>query len=155
MAGYAVSNMLGGTQQAMSSSYKTLVNLSAVTATLRRQRIVEFTVGADGTPADNAITIDVSRTTAVGTGSTVTPQPIDPADGAMGGVATVNHTAEPTVTANSRLAGWGENQRATLRWVAFPGKELIIPAVNANGLAFRARSPGYTGTMTCDVITDE
>lgn len=156
MAGYAASNLLAGTQQAISTSYKTLVNLSAATAALRRQRIVEFIFSVDGTPADNVATCDVSRSTAIGTGTTATPNPLDAADGVMGGVATVNHTVEPTIAVGTaRVEGWGFNQRATQRWVAFPGKELIVPAVNLNGLAFRLKSPGYTGTAVCDVITDE
>lgn len=155
MAGYAVSNLLAGTQQAMTTTYKTLATLTAATAALRRQRIVEFIFGTDGTPADNSMTCDVSRCSAIGTGTSATPVPIDAADGAMGGVATVNHTIEPTVTAASRHAGWAFNQRATMRWVAFPGKELIVPATNVNGFAFRLKSPAYTGTGVCDIITDE
>lgn len=157
MAGYAASNLLAGTQQAMTTSLKTLINLSAATAALRRQRIVEFIFGTDGTAADNAMVCSVDRSTAIGTGTSATPNPLDAADGAMGGVATVNHTVEPTIASlTARVEGWAFNQRATQRWVAFPGKELIIPATNANGLAFRLRSPqGYTGTGVCDVITDE
>lgn len=157
MAGYTASNLLGGTQQAMTTTYKTLLALSASNSVLlRRQRIVEFTFGTDGTAADNAMVCDVSRLTADGTATSITPNKEDPADGAMAGIATANHTVEPTVTAASRLYGWGFNQRATQRWAAFPGKELILPATNANGLAFRLKSPqGYTGTGVCDVITEE
>ncbi|MDP2410349.1 MAG: hypothetical protein Q8M26_08690 [Pseudolabrys sp.] len=148
MAGYAVSNLLAGTQQAMTTSFKTLVNLSVSNATLlARLAVYEFVVGTDGTAADNAMVADVSRTTAIGTGTSATPTKLDPADGTSLGVGTVNHTSEPTVTAASSLWGMGFNQRATMRWVAFPGQELIIPATDANGLALRLRSPqGYTGT---------
>ena len=58
----------------------------------------------------------------------------------------------PTVTANSRVAGWAANQRATNRWVAFPGQELVYPATNVAGFALRAKSPGYTGTAVADAI---
>lgn len=156
MAGYLASNLHAGSQQAISTAYKTLVNLSAATAALRRQRIIEFIIAADGTPADNSMTCDASRSTAIGTGTADTPTPIDAADGVMGGVSTVNHTVEPTIAAaTARLEGWAFNQRATMRWVAFPGKELIVPATNVNGIAFRLKSPAYTGTGVCDVITDE
>jgi hypothetical protein len=152
MAGYAASNLLGGTQQAIASTFKTLLNLSASNATLlRRGFVFEFVFGADGTPADNVMTFDVSRTTAVGTATAVTPNPLQSADGACVTVANANHTSEPTVTANSSLWGAGINQRATSRWVAFPGQELVIPATNLAGLAFRAKSPGYTGTATVQV----
>lgn len=152
MPGYAASNALGGTPQAMASAFKTLLNLSASNAVLlRRAFIFEFVFGTDGTPADNAMTFDVARTTAIGTGTTVTPNPLQEADGACATVGTANQTAEPTYTANKSLWDAGVNQRATSRWVAFPGQELVIPATNANGLGFRARSPGYTGTATAQV----
>lgn len=156
MAGYAASNLLGGTQQAMTTSYKTLLTTLSQTSGLRRHRIVEFIFGTDGTAADNAMVCDVSRVTAEGTATSITPNKIDPADGSPSFAANANHTAEPTVTSNSRVAGWGFNQRATQRWVAFPGKELVAPATNNSGFAFRLKSPqGYTGTGVADVIVDE
>lgn len=153
MSGYAVSNQLGGTQQAISTSYKTLLAVMASSSvSLQRGKIVEFLFGTDGTPADQAMNFDVSRITADGTATSVTPNKLDPADGAFLGAATANHTAEPTVTANSRVEGFGVNQRATSRWVAFPGQELVYPAIANNGFAFRAKSPGYTGTAVVDAI---
>lgn len=152
MAGFAASNLNATTpaQQAMTTTFKTLVNLSAG-ATPRRIFVHEFVFGTDGTPADNAMTWDVSRTTAIGTGTVGVVTALDSADAAFSGVSTINHTAEPTVTANSSLWGAGMNQRATHRWVAYPGQELVIPATNATGLSFRAKSPGYTGTAVVAV----
>lgn len=156
MAGYAASNLLGGTQQNLSSSFKTLLNLSAATSPLlRRAFIFEFVFGTDGTPADNVMSYDVSRTTAVGTATAVTPNPLQGADGAAATVANANHTSEPTVTANSSLWAAGINQRATHRWVAFPGQELVLPATNLAGIAFRAKSPGYTSTATAQAAFTE
>jgi hypothetical protein len=70
MAGFAASNLNATTptQQAMTTTFKTLINLSAG-ATPRRIKVHEFVFGTDGTPADNAMTWDVSRTTAIGTGT--------------------------------------------------------------------------------------
>lgn len=156
MAGYAASNLLGGTQQAISTSYKTLISLSASNSTaLRRIKIHEFVFGTDGTPADQAMTYDVSRITAAGTATAVTANPLDAADSAFLGAANANATVEPTVTANSSLWASGVNQRATIRWVAFPGQELVVPATNANGICFRAKSPGYTGTAVGQVEFQE
>lgn len=152
MAGYAASNLNATTpaQTSMTTTFKTLVNLSAG-ATPRRVRVHEFVFGTDGTPADNAMTWDVSVTSAIGTGVAGVVTPLDPADSAFSGVATINHTVEPTVTANSSRWTAGMNQRATHRWVAYPGQELVIPATNAAGLSFRAKSPGYTGTAIAQV----
>lgn len=153
MSGYDASNLHAGTQQAIGTSYKTLLAVMASSGTsLQRGKIVEFTFGTDGTPADQAMTFDVSRISADGTATSVTPTKLDPADGAFLGLVTANHTVEPTVTAASRVAGWAANQRATNRWVAFPGQELVFPATNLAGFAFRAKSPGYTGTAVVDAI---
>lgn len=156
MAGYSASNTLGGTQQAISSSYKTMLNLSASNGTLlRRASVSEITVGTDGTPADNVLTWDVSRTTAIGTGTSVTPTKLQSADGACVTVGTANHTSEPTVTSASSLWSAGINQRATVRWVSIPGQEIVIPATDANGICIRAKSPAYTGTATAAALFAE
>jgi len=145
MANYSVNNTLGGTQQNLSSSYKTIVSIVAG-ATARRGQIYDVIFGADGTPADNALVFDISRQTAAGTATTVTAVPINPADAAFSGTATANATVEPTVTATSSVLAMALNQRATQRWVAAPGGELVYPATNANGFALRAKSASYTST---------
>jgi pyridoxal biosynthesis lyase PdxS len=152
MAGYAASNLNATTpaQQALTTTFKTLINLSS-SATVRRIKVHEFVFGTDGTPADNAMTWDVSSTSAIGTGTSGVITKLDPADAAALSVSTINHTVEPTVTANSSLWSAGMNQRATHRWVAYPGQELVVPATSAAGLAFRAKSPGYTGTAVAQV----
>lgn len=154
MAGFAASNLNATTpaQQAMTTTFKTLINLSVSSAVaLRRLKIHEYVFGTDGTPADNAMTWDVSETTAIGTGTVGVVRLNDPADTSFLGVSTINHTVEPTVTANSSHWVAGMNQRATHRWVAYPGQELVIPAVALAGLSFRAKSPGYTGTATVQI----
>lgn len=155
MARYAASNELGGTRQATASTYKTALTITAATATLTRALLFDLTVGTNGTPADNAMEFDVSRVTAVGTGTTVTANPLDTTIRASGSVATANHTVEPTVTAASSLLQFGMNQRASYRWVAAPNSEMIIPAVNVAGLAVRFKSASYTGTVTAAGLFEE
>lgn len=149
MAGYGVNNLLAGTQQAQTTIYKTLVVVAGATTT--RAWVKEFVFGTDGTPADQAMDYDVSRTSANGTGTALTPNPLDLADAAYGGVCTGNNTVEPTVTAASSVWASGVNQRATIRWVAYPGMELVVPATASAGFCFRAKSPGYTGTAVGQV----
>ena len=149
MAAYALTNQNAGTPQAMSTSFKTLLNLSASNAVqLSRAEINEFIMGVDGTPADQAMSWNVSRTSAIGTGTSSTPVALDPADGATLMVGTVNHTGEPTVTGASGLLDIALNQRTTHRWLAQPGQELIVPSTNLAGICLRAKSPGYTGVVT-------
>jgi hypothetical protein len=152
MAKYAIT----GTQSTVSGAYKTALSVFASNATaLRRGKVYDVLIGTNGTPADNYLQWDISRMTVDGTGTAVTPNPLDPADAAALGAAKNNYTVEPTVTANSSLFNVGVNQRASYRWVAAPGSELLFPAINANGLVLRASSGGYTGSATGDVMYEE
>ena len=47
------------------------------------------------------------------------------------------------------------NQRASYRWVAAPGSELVYPALANNGFVLRAKSGGYTSTFTGAVLVEE
>jgi len=149
MPGYTTNNRMAGAQQAMGSSFKTALSLTAATATLKRGKLTDLTVGADGAPnaTDCQIVWDVSRQTAAGTSTAATPTPLDPADTAAGTVGAVNYTAEGTITGGSSLLMMALNQRASQRWAAVPGSELVWPATNLAGLAVRALSPTYTGNF--------
>ena len=152
MAKYAIT----GSQSTVSGSYKTVLSINASNVTqLRRGKVYDVLIGTNGTPADNYLQWDISRMTAAGTATAVTPNQLDPADSAALGVANNNYTAEPTVTANSSLFNVGVNQRASYRWVAAPGSELVFPATNLNGLVLRTLSGGYTGSATGDFMYEE
>jgi len=148
MALYHSNNDLAGTKQAISSSYKTLLVLKAATATLRRAWVYDVLIGTLGTPADTSYQFDISRQTADGTATAVTPLALDPADAASDTVGAANATAEGTITATSSVFNIGINQRASYRWVAAPGSELVIPATNLNGLALRCLSASGTAVAT-------
>ena len=153
MAKYAANNLLGGSQQNLSSSFKTITYVVATTGatTLRRGWIYDLTVGTDGTPADNAMVFYANRQTSVGTGTTVVAPPLDTGDAAALLVCTANVTIEPIITAVTHLLTIPMNQRASYRWVAAPGGELVVPAVNVAGIGVRAYSPAYTGTAMADI----
>ena len=156
MAKYAVANPSTGAT-AVAAAYKTLLSVNASTgATPRRGKIYDLLVGTDGTPADNFMTWDVSRITSTVAGAvSFTPNALDPADAAADSQAFTNHTAEATITSSSSLFVVGVNQRASYRWVAAPGGELLWPATTANGLVVRVLSGGYTGTATATVHFEE
>jgi hypothetical protein len=154
MANYGINNSLAGTQQAVSSSYKSLLTLVS-SATVRRIKVYDILIGTNGTPADNYMEWDVSRQTAAATGTSVTPTALDPADGAALSTCLANCTVEGTVTAASSVFYVGVNQRASYRWVAAPGSELVGPAISAAGFAGRVKSGGYTGTATMDILFQE
>ena len=104
-------------------------------------------MGSEASPADNPFQYIVQRCTALGTSTGVTPSPLDPADAATEADAGENHTVEPTYTAGLVLLAIGLNQRATFRWVAPPGGELVYPATAANGIGIQ------TPTSSAVVIT--
>lgn len=133
---------------------KAILNLfrSAATPT-SRARIYEVIVGCSQTPADAATRFNIVRTTAVGTeGDGFTPVNLDP-----GGPASQSDfgrgafSAEPTKTANSELLTISVNQRATVRWIAAPDRELVLPATQNYGACLQSASSTVTtahdGTM--------
>lgn len=161
MALYGCSNLNAAApaQQNLGSSSKTIHQLTAATATLRRAFIYEFDIGADGLPnsTDCAIVWDVSAQTSLGTGVTMTANALDQADAATGSVNTGNHTAEPTTTAQGQRWQLAANQRASYRWVVAPGGpgELVVPATNIAGLGIRAKSSTYASTAVATMLYRE
>lgn len=109
--------------------------LALESATTIRPKLYELTFGSAATPADQAFNMQLNRITAVGTRTTVTPQPIDPADPASLATGAENHTAEPTKTAGAVMLSFSINQQATFRWVVPPEEGIICPATANNGLA--------------------
>lgn len=111
----------------------TSIALDGTTTT--RGFVYDLIAGSDATPADNAAEFNLQRfATANGTGTAITPFPLDMADAAAEIDGTENHSTEPTYTANAVLLHWAQNQRATFRWVAAPGGELVIPATSDSGI---------------------
>lgn len=158
MAKFHVDNRLAGTQQSITTTFKTQVILSAATATLCRGRIYEMNFGADGAPnaTDCNIVYDVSRSTTIGTGTAATPLAVNPADVASRAVGTVNLTAEPTVTAASTVFNQTLNQRCSQSWKAYdPDAMLVWPATNLNGLSFRALSPTYATNILANIFYED
>ena len=113
----------------------------------RRARLYDVLVGSEASPADNAFLYVFQRITAAGTSTSVTPRNLDPADATTEFDAGQNHTVEPTYTAGGELLFIPVNQRATMRWVAAPGCELVIPATASNGIGIQ------TPTSSAVVIT--
>lgn len=157
MANYAVTNFTGGSAPgAVTSTYKTLAAITGVTAS-RRIKWYDLSFGTIGTPADQTYEWDVSRQTAAGTSTAYTPVSLDPADAACDAVGSINFSAEGTTTAASSVFYLGTNQRASYRWVAAPGSELVSPgATFLAGLRFATRSAsGGTAAATAYILFSE
>lgn len=156
MSKFSLTNTMGGTQQAMTTTYKTVVAITSATGatTLRRAWIYDVQFDADGAPADNTVVYKVDRqNTALGTATTPSPlaNPLDPFDAATLMTTRINHTAEPTLISNSQLIERAINQKTSYRWCTLPGSgaELVVPATDLTGVGLRAKglSSGYTGTV--------
>ena len=128
--------------QATNTAAKTILGLTS--AATVRPRIYDFILGSDATPADMAAEYALQRYTAAGTATAVTPQLLDPGDPASLCSAGQAHTVEPTYTANALLLQVAVNQRATFRWVAAPGGEIVLPATAANGVGLQVISVSGT-----------
>lgn len=131
--------------------------LHAVTATLRRAFIYDFTLGVQGAPASFANLWQFQRFTAAGTDTAVTPTALDPADTAALTAAGQNSTVEPTYTAGQILAAKALNQQATYRWFAGqPDQRLVLPPTNANGIGIATPTCGSAGINgTAEVYFNE
>lgn len=130
--------------------------LTAAAASPRRAKIYDVIVGCGGTPADNNVVFAFSRCTTAGTaGSAVTPAALDAADTLASTIVCGQaHSADPTGSAVSQLT-IPINQRATMRWVAAPGGELVIPATASNGYKINTPTAANTPQVDCLVHFDE
>ena len=119
----------------------TCLSVVGITATLRRSYTYEIIMGNEGTPADNVLNWIVQRATAEGTATGVVPTRFDLADAESDMNVGENHTGEPTYTATEEILEFPLNTRATFRWVAAPGSEIVTPSTNEAGygiVAFHA-----------------
>ena len=131
-----------GQQSPIAGTPKTILELLG--AATVRFALYDVMWGASGTPADQPMVYGVIRITATGTGTSVTPEALDPASPTGEVLAEEDSTVEPTVT-GINLIEIPVNLRASYRWVAAPGGELVVAAVAGEGLAVTGLSSGYTG----------
>lgn len=185
MANFVVTNSTtpaGTAPVATGSSYTTMILVGASTGNtnqttftnpqaLKRGKLYDILVGTAGTPADNYLEYEVCRVTAstttvyLGTVSSVSSAyMLDYADAGFGSMVTMNGSAGSSAVIPRGAQVWyvGVNQRASYRWVAAPGSELVWPAAsttaagNYNGLALASRSvSGYTGNTTGSIMVSE
>ena len=133
---------------------KTIVGVTATAAI--RPFLTDLMISSNATPADNSSEWQVLRFTAAGTSTAVTPVAFDSADPASVGIGGKNHSAEPTYSPAVALLDIAHNQRATFRWVAAPGEEIIAPATAANGFGVQCQGVGGSGvTELCSVVFGE
>lgn len=117
---------------------KTILGVTGAAAA--RSHVFDIILGSAAAPADQSALYTVTRSTAAGTSTAFTPLLTDPADTVVAtSTAGITHTVEPTYAATDLLQ-IPLNQRASFRWVASPGYELINTLSATNGLGLRLLS---------------
>jgi len=105
---------------------------------------------------DNAAKFTFRRVSNRGTTSaTVTPNALDAANPSSLAVFDTGWSTNPTITASSDLLQFAQNQRATFRWVAAPGSELVVPATASNGLALMSAVASATANYAWTILWEE
>lgn len=133
------------------ASVRSIVNARSDGTTASRGKVYDYMVGSITTPADSAFDHELYRTSTAGTGAAVTPSPLDPADTAAVNDASDTYTADPTI--GVVLMRLSLNQRATYRWAAAPGGELVWPGTTNNGITgglAAASTTDFSGTLMVD-----
>jgi hypothetical protein len=129
-------------------------SIAAPGSGMRRVKLYDLIFGSEAAPADNVFKVLVKRTTTANTGTSVTPRPLDPADAAAVTLALENLSAEGT-SSDEVTPAFPLNQRATFRWVAAPGSEIVVPATANNGLVVSTPVAAGTPAATCGLMFEE
>lgn len=118
---------------------ETLGSVRVDATTPRRFKVYDLILGTTTTPADAAIRWTLTRVSAAGAGTatTVTPAILDPADAAALADCHQDFSAEPTTYDSVALLAIALNQRASFRWVASPGGEIVVAATASIGVGIR------------------
>lgn len=128
--------------------------ITGTAATSRRFKIYDFIIGSDASAADNPFLWEVAKRTAAGTsGSTITPTALDTSDTVA---ATVTANQNPTTSGggSGTVIGVPLNQRATFRWVAAPGSEIISPSTSCAGWGFQTPSASSVAVEVYVLISE-
>ena len=159
MANYALTNGSstgGGTQQPTATTYVgSVLGVTGANSSPRRVKVYDLLIGTNGTPSDAAMEFAIDRVTTNSTSTVLAATPLDQADAAAVSTCTVNSSTFGTIVASNEVFYIGINQRASYRWVAAPGSELIAPATSSAGFQLRTRSGGYSGTVTGNWLFQE
>lgn len=129
--------------------------LSVIASATVRPKIYDLVLSSPSTPNDYSAEFFLQRFSADGTGTPVTPQKVDPADPAAVATSKHTYTVEPTLTAGDIPLQLAHNQRATVRWVAAPGGEIVIPATAGAGAALVCNAVSTQFTEAATIFFEE
>lgn len=118
-----------------------------------RFKVSDFLIGSNSTPADVATEFRVGRISVAGSGGVaLTPGLVDPHGVAVNSSAkSGTFTVEPTWT--NTIMDFSLNQRATFRWVAAPGFEVLSDvATGSIGVGLRSIASGGTPVIQASYL---
>lgn len=126
-------------------------------ATARRVKLLEVIVGSDAaTLGTSNFRWDFQRSTTASTaGSSLGAAAVDPADVASNFSYKTGVTANGTLTSGQVMLTIPMSQQTTVRWVAPPGGEIVIPATTNNGMHFLTPVCGNTPSAVCQFYAEE
>lgn len=134
-------------------------SLEAAAVPSRRMKLLEFIVGSDAASLGTAnFRWEFQRSTTVATGTTVTPKALDPAEAAMELVYSQiksNLSANGTLTSGAIMMTIAMSEQATVRYVANPGSEIVLPATSNNGLHFMTPVCGNNPSTAAQITYEE
>lgn len=136
MAAYAIS----GSDTNTAST--TILGLTGGTSIM--PTVYDWIVYPDSAPTDTHVSYALRRTTAAGTSTAVTPQPLRSPAAAATTTAGKAHSVEPTYTSTADLVLMGGYSRSMLRWQTDPSYGLVVPPTASNGIGCLVTAVGTT-----------
>ncbi len=131
------------------ASVRLVIGIRSTTGTLTRGDIRNWMFSCEAAPADAIFIHQLSRYTTAPTGANPTLEASDPDE--VVALATGDGTVTTDPTIGSALHRVPLNHRASFRWVAAPGSELIHPSTADNGIGWTlatAVTTDFGGTLT-------
>jgi hypothetical protein len=149
MARYSV------TMQRTASATLDVGSVINAAASPRRFELFDIFMGSEATPGDFAFLYTVNKRTGAATGGTA------PAVAPLNDSDTIASTLVANQAPSANGAGSGVklsiplNQRATFRWVAAPGSEIVSPATTSNGYSIATPTAGALVAVTSAFLVNE
>lgn len=152
------------TGQIAKSVTSTTVGVGALVAAadgggnMHRAKLLEFIVGSDAATLGTAnFRVEFQQCTSQPTATLVTPFALDPGDVAPAATHLfTNASANGTLTSGAIMMTIPMSEQATVRYVANPGSEIIIPAASGRGIHFMTpvcgNNPSIAGQVTFEEL---
>ncbi len=118
-----------------------------------RISLFDFVIGTAATPAEAANSYEIVRSTTAGiTGTALTEEPFDPISPTAAATGEGGTWMTVPVSGADVFGPFGLHQKATYRWVAQPGREIISAAATGDGLTIGVKIANATVDITYTVV---